>query len=271
VVRIQTPRGARAPRRTRLAVFALSLALATPAAAAVATAEAPAKRGAISSPPRAAGVPPAPNGPQRAPAPARAARTPSSAAALAPADRPRAAFVGAGIGALSAFGTGQSLRVEVDYAILRTPPEWRRLDLEWHLVASFAQPTGTKGLTAQVLPPFGTTPVQVNAGSEKLTALLFEVVPTARALWTPVQGVSFFGDAGVGVAQTFETYDRTEMFLGHSTRREYATGLVLHLGAGFLLDVTPRWRLVFAPAAFDLMTGPKLSAWTPSLGLAFRL
>jgi hypothetical protein len=184
---------------------------------------------------------------------------------------PRGAFVGGGIGALSAFGTGSSILLHLDYAVVRTPPSWRRLDLEWHVIAAFARPTGDKGLTAQVIPPFSTTPVQVNAGTEKVTALLFEVIPTARALWTPVQGVAFFGDAGLGLAQTFESYDRSEMYLGHSTRREYATGFVLRLGAGLALDVAPRWRVLFEPLAVDLMLGPKLSAWTPTLGVAFRL
>jgi hypothetical protein len=267
VARIRTPRGAHAPPRTRLAVVALALALAAPAGAA--TPPSPARRPA----PSLAVAPSAPGGPQRLPAPARAGRTspaaPIPAAVSAP--RPQAAFAGAGIGAMRAFGTGQSLRVDLDYAVLRTPPAWRRLELEWHVVGSFARPTGKKGLTAQVVPPFATTPIQVDAGSEKVTALLFEIVPTARALWTPVQGVSFFGDAGVGLVQTFESYDRTEMYLGHSTRREYATGLVLRVGAGLALDLAPRWRLVFAPAFFDLMVGPRFSAWTPSLALAFRL
>lgn len=202
-------------------------------------------------------------------APRPAATAPSAAPAVG--TSPRATFVGAGVGAVSAFGTGSSVLVQLDYGVLRRAPLARRLELEWHLLAAFARPAGDETLTAQVVPPLAGAPVAVNAGTEEVTALLFEVIPTARALWTPVQGVSFFGDAGLGLVQTVERYERTEMYLGHSTRREYATGLVLRLGAGLALDVAPRWRVLFEPFAVDLMLGPKFSAWTPTLGVAFRL
>jgi hypothetical protein len=251
------------------AAVAAALAVASPAGAA--TARVATKPGAASTP-ATTGTPSLAAGTPRAVPQARSApATPVPSAPALRAPPPRVAFAGAGLGALSAFGTGGSILVQLDYAVQRTPPAWRRLDLEWHVLAAFARPTGEKGLTAQVVPPLGLTPVSVNAGREKVSALLFEVIPTARVVWTAAQGVAFFGDAGLGLAQTFESYDRTELYLGHSTRREYATGFVLRLGAGMALEVAPRWRVLFEPLSFDLMVGPKFSAWTPTLGVAYRL
>jgi hypothetical protein len=175
-------------------------------------------------------------------------------------------WFGGAIGAVSG-----AVAAQLDVGVLRTPAAWSRFDLEWHVVAAFAAPKGNTQLTATVTPPLGAGSVQVNAGQEKKKALLFEVVPTARVLWTATRGVAFFCDAGVGVAQSIESYDRSEMFVGHSTHEEYATGFVVRLGGGLAADVTPRWRVVFEPLAFDLMVGPKFSSWTPTLGVAYRL
>jgi hypothetical protein len=179
-------------------------------------------------------------------------------------------WIGASVGALSAFDVGQAVGLKLDYGLLRTPPGWRKLDLEWHLVVGASMPSGQTQLTASVMPPIGPGPVQVNAGQEKFSAYLFEVVPTARALFAVTQGLAFFADAGLGLCQTFESFDRSEMYLGKSSHKEYATGVVLHLGLGLAADVAPQWRLVFDPLALDLLLGPKFSGWTPSLGVAYR-
>jgi hypothetical protein len=180
-------------------------------------------------------------------------------------------WLGASIGALSAFDVGQSLAFRLDYGMLRTPPTWRRFDLEWHLVVGLSAPSGKTDLTATVVPPGGSGAVQVSSGKEELSAFLLEVVPTARVLYTVTRGVSFFGDGGLGLCQSFEKYDRTEMYAGHSTHKEYATGLVLQAGLGLAADLTPRWRLLLVPVAFSLQLGPKFSGFTPSLGVAYRL
>lgn len=260
---IDSTRGALAPRLP-LAAVALALALATPAAAAAAAqkATAPARTpGAATSAPSPASVPSARPATLVAPEASRARPAPSV----------RTAWVGGAVGAISAFDVGKSVALQLDYGVLRTPPSWRRFDLEWHLVVAFARPTGETPLSATVIPPFGFTPVQVSAGQEQVTALLFEVVPTARFLWTVTQGVAFFADAGLGLCQTFESYDRSEMFNGRSTRSEYATGVVARIGAGLAADVAPRWRVVFEPLALELQLGPKFSAFTPTLGVAYRL
>lgn len=262
--RLETIRGAPASRRTWLAAAAAAVALAgTPAGAA----------------PKAAPQRPAEKTPAATPAPAPRP-TPAKAIPLPPppvpaqaqdaGPRPRIAWLGGSVGALSAFDLGRSVALHVDYGILRTPSTWQRLDLEWHLVASFAMPAGETPLTATVVPPGGPLPVQVAAGQEKLSAVMLEVVPTARVLWT-VGKVSFFGDAGLGLAQTLESYDRSELFVGRSRHREYTTGFVLRLGGGLAAEVRPRWRLVLSPLVFDLMLGPKFSAWTPNVGVAYRL
>jgi hypothetical protein len=207
------------------------------------------------------------NVPARAPVPPAAQReAPPRAGAPG-----RTAWAGVGLGAVSAFDTGKGLLLHVDYGILRTPPRWRKLELEWHLVASFGLPSGETPLTATVPAPSGVGQVQVDAGSEDVKALLFEVVPTARVLWTVTRGVAFFADGGLGLCQTVERYERSEMFQGRSERSEYVTGAVARAGVGLAADVTPGWRLVFQPVAFELQLGPKFSAFTPSLGLAYRL
>jgi hypothetical protein len=181
------------------------------------------------------------------------------------------AWLGGSLGALSAFDTGSSFAMHVDYGIPRTPPGWGRFDLEWHLAASFSLPAGETGLTATVTPPGAPGPVTISSGKETLDAFLVEVVPTARVRWNATSKLAFFGDAGLGLVQSFESYDRNEMFTGHSTHKEYATGLVLRLGVGLSADVAPRWRVVFEPLAMDLMLGPKFSGWMPTLGVAYRL
>ena len=256
--RIDTLRGASA---LRLAVLAMALALASPAQAATKTVA----KAATAAPSAA----PAPAGAQKATvAPAPVTRAPATpVASAAPA---RFGWFGGSIGALNAFGTGKSILAQIDYGVVRTPPGWDLFDLEWHVVGTFAAPSGDKSLDGFAVPPVG-PPVSVNAGQEKVKALLFEVVPTARLLWTATRGVAFFGDAGLGLVQTFESYDRSELYMGHSTHNEYATGFVVHLGMGMAADVAPRWRVVLAPLAFDLMVGPKFSSWTPTLGVAYRL
>lgn len=217
-------------------------------------------------------------------APATAATPQKQPAAVgAPATAPRPAvrveragrveWIGGGIGMLSAFSVGSSVAVQADYGLLRSdllPPGLRAFDLELHLIAGFARPTGNTALTAAVSPGFGLPAVQIGAGEEKLTALFFEVIPTGRILRNVGSGVAFFGDAGLGLASSFESYDRSEMFAGRSKHSEYATGFVLRLGAGIALDITPRWRAVVEPLLFDFMIGPKFSSWTPNLGVAYR-
>ncbi len=249
-------RGARAPRRTWVVAAAVALALASPARAATKT----------------AAPKPAEKAPAAAASPARATFVPlPPPPRMASASAGRVSWFGGSIGALSAFGTGTSILAQIDYGVLKTPPGWNRFDLELHVLSSFAAPAGEKSLGGSAMPPVGPGPIPVNAGQEKVTSLLFQVVPTARVLWTATRGVAFFGDGGLGLVQTFESYDRSEMFMGHSTHNEYATGFVLHLGAGLAADVAPRWRVVLAPLAFDLMVGPKFSSWTPTLGVSYRL
>jgi hypothetical protein len=222
------------------------------------------RSGASTTPAKAAGA-------STSPAPAARARPVSDVPLPLPptgatADGRR--WIGASIGALSASG-GQSLAVQLDYGQLRTPPTWRRFDLEWHLVVGFSAPSGHTGLTSSVVTPFGTA-IPVSSGQEKVSAVLLEVVPTARILYTVTPGVAFFADGGLGLCQSVETYDRTEMYAGHSTHREYATGFALRAGLGMAADVTPRWRLLLVPVGFSLQLGPKFSGFTPSLGLAYR-
>ncbi|HEX9241942.1 MAG TPA: hypothetical protein VF875_05820 [Anaeromyxobacter sp.] len=182
-----------------------------------------------------------------------------------------ARWLGVSMGMLSAFDVGDSLAVRLDYGVLRTPPSWRRFDLEWHLVVGLSTPSGKTELKTNVVPPGGTTAVEVSAGQEKVSAFLLEIVPTARVLFSVTRGVAFFADGGLGLCQSFESYERSEMFEGNSTRKEYATGFVVHTALGMAADLTPRWRLLLVPVAFSFQLGPKFSGFTPSFGLAYRL
>jgi hypothetical protein len=193
------------------------------------------------------------------------------ATAPATSSSPDTRWLGVSFGGLYAFDVGQSLAARVDYGVLRTPVGWGRFDLEWHLVLGFSAPTGTTGLTTTVVPPGGGGAVSVSSGSEKVSALLFEIVPTARIHFTVTRGFSLFADGGLGLVQSLESYDRTEMYVGHSTWKESATGIVVHTALGMALDLAPRWRLLFVPVGFELQLGPKFSGFTPSLGLAYRL
>jgi hypothetical protein len=241
----------------RLLALAAALGAAAPAAAAAPKSAAPARATAVAAAPARAAPAPAP------------APTPAAPRGTSPVAR--AAWFGAAVGAVSAFDIGKGMAFHLDYGIPRTPAGWRKLELEWHLVASFAMPSGDTPLTATVPVPSGLGSLQVDAGSEEVGALVFEVVPTARVLWTMTRGVAFFADGGVGLCQTVERYERAEMFQGRSEWRDYVTGVVLHAGIGLAADVTPRWRLVFQPLAFDVQLGPKFSAFTPTLGVAYRL
>jgi len=236
--------------KLRFAAFAAALAVALPAGA---TQKMPAP-----VPTRAPAAKQA--APARAPAPDVPLPPPPSQAAAA-----RVSWFGAGVGAVRSFKVGNGITAQLDYGLLRTPPAWRVLTLEWHLVGAVSRPTGETDLTTTVAGQ------SVAAGQEKVAALLVEVVPTARVLWRATPGVAFFADAGLGLCQTVEKYDRTEMFLGHSTRTDYVTGAVARLALGLAAEVSPRWRVLFTPAAFSLQLGPKFSAYTPTLGVAYRL
>jgi hypothetical protein len=240
----------------RLAAIAAALAIALPARAAQKmTAPAPAeKRPAPATRPARASVAPA----QLPPPPAASSR-------------PRVAWFGASVGAVSAFDLGKGMGLTLDYGLVKTPPTWRKLALEWHLAATLARPTGETPLTTTVVPPTGFVPVTVDAGKETVEAYVFEVVPTARVRWNLTPGVAFFGDGGLGLCQTVEQYHRDEMFVGRSDRTDYVTGVVAYAGVGLSADVAERWRVVFKPVAFSLQLGPKFSAFTPSLGVAYRL
>jgi hypothetical protein len=244
--------------RIRIAALAAALAAALPAGAAQKTPPSTARPAAAArsaTPPAAAPLAPiAPGAPSTSAPPAA-----------------RVAWFGGGVGAVSAFDVGKGVALHLDYGLLRTPRTWRKLALEYHLAATFAMPAGETSLTATVAPPLGGPPVSVDAGEEKVSALLFEVVPTARVLWTVKPGFALFADGGLGLCQTVERYERAEMFQGKRERTDYVTGGVARLGLGLAADVSERWRVVFEPVAFSFQAGPKFSAFTPTFGVAYRL
>jgi len=214
------------------------------------------------------------------PAPAAAAPGPKLPAADVPLPPPptgtrleprRDATLAVGIGPWAAFDTGESVALHVDYGFSRTPPGFGRLELEYRLVVMISRPSEDTPITLLVPPPLGFTPIAIDGGVEQARVWLIEVVPTAR-LRLPI-GASFalHADAGLGLVQTVETYEREELFVGHTKETQNVTGLVLRLGAGLALDVTPRMRVVLQPLAFSIHIGPEYGGYAPSLGLAYRM
>jgi hypothetical protein len=184
--------------------------------------------------------------------------------------RPRGGWLTVSAGAWAGFDLGQSLALHVDYGIERTPASWRRLGLEYHLSVMGSRPTDETELTRVVTQPYPYPPLSIPAGLEKTESWVVEVVPTARVRLA-FEKFALFADGGVGLAQTVQKVERDEMFEGHTTATENVTGLVLRLGAGMSFDLSPRTRLLLVPVAISVQLGPSYSAYTPSLGLSYRL
>jgi hypothetical protein len=259
----------------RAAAAALALALAAPAEAA------PRRETAAVTPARAtAPATPAAAPPARTPAAAPLRATPPAAAPLPLPPQPPAAAVAPdarvgwltlAVGAWAGFDLGQSLAAQVDYGIERTPPSWTRLGLEYHLSVMGSRPTDETDLTRTIVQPY--YPYQttsVPAGVESTEAWVVEVALSARAR-LPFEKFALFADGGVGVAQSVERVERDEMFEGTTVSTENVTGLVLKLGAGMSFDLGARTRLLLVPVALSVQLGPSYSAYTPYLGLSYRL
>jgi hypothetical protein len=214
--------------------------------------------------------------------PAVAPRAPVAAATAIPLPPPPAGttlqrrstegWLGLAVGPHAAFSSGDSIALHADYGVLRTPAGWRRLTLEYRLAFLLARPEDETALTRFIPSPYGPSypGTQVPSGVERARAWVVEVVPTARVrvAW---EKFALFADGGLGLVQTLERYEREESFVGRSERTENVTGLVLRAGAGMSFDLSPRTRLLLQPLAFSFQIGPELSAYTPSLGLSYRL
>jgi len=198
---------------------------------------------------------------------------PAGTARVAAAPASSGTWLALSVGAFAAFDRGQSVTGQVDYGFERTPPGWSRLQLEWHLVAAVARPSADTQLTRTELVAASFPPAyrQVPTGSEHATALVAEIAPTARLRLPLSSGFALFTDAGVGIVQTIEKYERNETFVGTSTTTKNVTGLSLRTALGLSVDVGERVRLVFEPLAFDLLLGTDYSAFTPNIGVAYRL
>lgn len=197
---------------------------------------------------------------------------PTGTARLVTAPEPGGTWLGLSVGPFAAFDRGQSFAGQIDYGFERTPPGWTRLQLEWHLVVAGARPSEDTQLSRVELvstypPQYGAVP----SGSEKATAIVAEIVPTARVRLPVVPGFALFADGGVGIVQTVEKYERDETFTGASTTTKNVTGLSLRAGIGVSVDLGARTRLVFQPIALALLLGTDYSAFTPTIGLAYRL
>ncbi len=182
-----------------------------------------------------------------------------------PAPSHGASWLGVSAGAFAGFDRGESPAVELDYGFLRTPPSWTRFQLEWHLAIGVARPKDEVALTRVK----GTTALP--SGYDRVTAIVAQIVPYARVRYQVVPGFAFVLDGGAGVAQSIEKLERAETFVGASKETKNVTGLAIRAGVGVSVDLSERTRLVFEPLAAALLLGPDYSAFTPSIGLAYRL
>lgn len=179
-------------------------------------------------------------------------------------------WFGVAAGPYAAFERGRSFALVLDYGIPGAP--LGRFDVEWHLAVVAASPSEESGLSRlQPSPGFGVPAMSVPSGIEEASALVLEVVPMARLRYAFVPGFALVVDGGVGVCQTFERYERDEMFVGRSEESKNVTGVVLRAGLGVAVDFTPRLRLLFEPVALSAQLGADYSGFTPLLGLAYRL
>jgi hypothetical protein len=202
---------------------------------------------------------------------AKPAATPLPPPPAAASPRPRrVGTLAVSAGPWAGFDLGESVAIQVDYGFLRTPQTWTKLELEVRLAVMIAHPTGDTAFTTVVVPPYG-TPVEVSSGAEKMSAWVIEAVPTVRLRLPVNPKFALFADGGLGVAQTIESYEREEMYLGESERTQNVTGLVLRLGAGMAFQLSERTRVVFLPLALSIQLGPDFSAFAPTLGVAYRL
>lgn len=181
----------------------------------------------------------------------------------------RAGWLAVSAGPWSGLDSGSGAAFQVDYGYLRTPPGWRRVELELHLAVLVSRATQETELTTVIQPPFG-TPVQISSGLEKTSAWIIEAVPMARAR-VPFGKIALLFDGGLGLVQTLETHERDELFAGHTDETKNVTGLVLRLGGGMAFELSERARLVFLPVQLSFQLGTGFSAYVPTLGLAYRL
>ncbi len=215
--------------------------------------------------------------PARTPAPAVAPPPAEAAPAVQPgppADAtalrasPGGSSIGVGIGYWSGSKVGKGAALTVDYGLVRTPPSWQRLELEWRLAIMFARATEKNSLS-QLVAAF--PPTYLATGYEKTSAYVIEIAPTARVRLALGPTFALFVDAGVGIAQTMDTYERDEMYVGRTVKKENVTGLVVRGGAGLSWDASPGIRVMLIPLMGSLEVGPKYSAFEPTLAVAFRL
>ncbi len=206
---------------------------------------------------------------QVAPAPARSAVPLPPPPAGTSLRRREGGDLTVGVGAWAALDRGESPAFHLDYGVRRTPAGWSRAELEWRLAVMLARPSEETGLSRTVTPPFG-SPYTTSAGSEDMRVWLVEVVPMARIQRRLARGFSVHADAGLGLAQTLETYDRREMFAGQTVERRNVTGPVLRLAAGLALDLSPRTALRFVPFSLSFHLGSDFSGFAPFFGLSFR-
>ncbi len=183
----------------------------------------------------------------------------------------RAAWLAVSTGPFAAMDQGSSAALTLDYGFASSRQPVQGADLEWHLVVVGAAP-GYDAALVIATPAFpGGPAVPTVVGASKRSAWVVQAVPTARLRRVLAPGFAIFADGGLGLGLAWDETVDDEAFVGRTTTSRATVGLVARLAAGVAWDATERLRVVFHPFAISAELGSDWSAFTPSLGLAFRL
>lgn len=183
----------------------------------------------------------------------------------------RAGWLAVSAGPFAATDHGSSTAITLDYGFASSLQPVPGADLEWHLLLVGAAPGYDAPLVATA-PAFPGGPALTTVvGTSERSAWVVQVAPTARLRRALAPGLAIFADGGLGVGLAWDETVDDQAFVGRTTTRRATMGLLLRLGAGVAWDATERLRIVFHPVAVSAELGSDWSAFTPSLGLAFRL
>jgi hypothetical protein len=183
----------------------------------------------------------------------------------------RAAWLAVSGGPFAALKQGSATALTLDYGFASSRQPWSGTDLEWHLVAVGAAP-GHDGALVVTAPAFpGGPSVSTVVGTSRRSAWVAQLAPTARLRRVLAPGFAVFADGGLGLGLAWDETVEDQAFVGRTTTTRATLAVVARLGAGVTWDATERLRLVLHPIALSAELGSDWSAFTPSLGLAFRL
>lgn len=182
-----------------------------------------------------------------------------------------AAWLAVSMGPFAALDHGSAAALAIDYGFAAAWQPLPSADLEWHLVVTGAAPGYDSALEVSA-PAFPGGPVVRSVvGTSQRSAVLVAATPTARLRLALAPGLAVFADGGAGLGFAWDETVEDQAFVGRTTTTRAVASVVLRLGGGMTWDASDRLRVVFTPIALSAQLGSSWTAFTPSLGLAFRL